>query len=110
LFWGVLLYLVGAFLVPRSCERACSSCPWDQGGEQRRRYWAWRVRLGTLEVILDAGYVVFCLGRVACDLVLAEATWTLPLFAAAGALLTRSYLRDLRELDRVRDRAREVGA
>lgn len=108
-FWGVVVWaLLTFFFVPRSCEQPCASCPWDQDGERRRRYWTWRVRTVTLEVLIDAMFVVYCLGRVACDLLLGEATWTLPLLATFGVLCLRWYLGDLRQLDRVRARRAEL--
>lgn len=55
-------------------------------------------------------YVVLLLGRIVCDLVLGEATWTLPVLLVCGVWMLKLYFEDLRELERVRAKAREVGA
>lgn len=102
-------WLVGTVVTPRSCERACPSCPWDQDGVKRRRFWRARLRLVRLEVALDALLLTWALGRVVTDVLLHEVAWTLPLLAGFGGLVLHGVLHDLRELDRVRARAREAG-
>lgn len=109
-FWLVLVWVASLWLVPRSCEEPCVTCPWDRDGEKRRRYWTWRVWRAHLEVVIDAMYVVLCAGRVVCDLVLGEATWTLPLFGTFGVLCLKWYLGDLHELDRVRAKRAELSS
>lgn len=107
-FWVAVTAFVLWFVAPRSCEAACSTCPWDRDGARRLRYWTWRTRQAHLWVVWDVMIVFWAAGRVVTDVLLDEVAWTLPLIALFGVWVGREYLRDLRELDHVRARRAEL--
>lgn len=106
---GVTAVVLSAVYAPRSCEQGCSSCPWARDTEQRRRFWFWRATAARLWILWDTLVFVTCAGRVTVDLLLDEATWTLPLLAAFGAWVAREWFRDGLDLERVQAKRRELG-
>lgn len=98
---GIVALVLG-FYAPASCAQACSSCPWDRDQRRRRRYWSWCARRAKLWVLWDLVVATGCAVRVVADLVLGEATWTLPFIALLGAFGAREWLKDVKVVERAR--------
>lgn len=115
-YWSDLVFVLtiaavlSYFYVPDSCEKpVCDeACPWNRDTRKRRRYWVLRVARGRLEVLWDSTIFVWAVGRLTTDLVLGEATWTLPLFALFGAWSARVWVRDARTLETTRAKLKEL--